>query len=73
MMDEDLQRMLSELVEALEAVVVAIQVERSGGAQGTPASGYSLMEAVRRVNLVRRSISQLSGGAPPGGEPGTPR
>lgn len=48
--------MLLDVVAALEAVVVALQVARAGSDPG-----YALGEAVRRVVAVRRQVEGASG------------
>lgn len=52
-MDDETRKLLDEVVEALEAVLIATQVEQSPG-HGDP--DFALREAVRRVNRLRRSI-----------------
>ncbi len=48
--------MLLDVVAALEAVVVALQVARAGSDPG-----YALGEAVRRVAAIRRRVDGPSG------------
>jgi hypothetical protein len=50
------RQVLLDVVAALEAVVVALQVARAGSDPG-----YALGEAVRRVVAVRRQVEGASG------------
>ncbi|GIW15895.1 MAG: hypothetical protein KatS3mg063_1748 [Tepidiforma sp.] len=47
---------LREIVAALEAIVVALQAERTDGEPG-----YAMREAVRRVVALRQRLGERSG------------
>jgi hypothetical protein len=64
-MDPEMRQVLSEMVEAMEAVLVALQVEQKDAPH--PESDFSLMEAVRRVNRLRRTIQETLGQSSDGG------
>jgi hypothetical protein len=51
LVDDEIKRLLSETVEALEAILVAVQLEPQ-----SPGSDYALNEAVRRINHLRRNV-----------------
>jgi len=61
-MEPELRQVLSEMVEAIEAVLVALQVEQKDAPH--PESDFGLMEAVRRVNRLRRTIQETVGESP---------
>jgi hypothetical protein len=65
-MESELRQVLNEVVEAMEAVLVALQVEQKDVPH--PESDFGLMEAVRRVNRLRRTIQETLGDAPDAGE-----
>jgi len=65
-MEPELQQVLSEMVEAIEAVLVALQVEQKDVPH--PESDFGLMEAVRRVNRLRRTIQETLGESPEAGD-----
>jgi len=51
LVDDEIKRLLFETVEALEAILVAVQLEpQSSG------SDYAVNEAVRRINHLRRNV-----------------
>ncbi|MDZ7728378.1 MAG: hypothetical protein U5Q44_09415 [Dehalococcoidia bacterium] len=51
-MDPETRRLLENVVEALDAIVVALEVEAS-------ADAYPRSEALRRVNMLRKSLSAI--------------
>ncbi|MGE5594562.1 MAG: hypothetical protein ACM3S1_00855 [Hyphomicrobiales bacterium] len=53
-MDEETRKLLGEVVEALEAVLIAAQVEQEG--RSRKGADYAVREAIRRVNRLRRSL-----------------
>lgn len=55
-MDEETRQLLIDMAEAIEALLVALQVQQAGDASGT---SYSVREAVRRVNRVRRLLQTI--------------
>ncbi|MCC7364663.1 MAG: hypothetical protein IT303_09840 [Dehalococcoidia bacterium] len=59
-MDEETRQLLREVVDALDALLIATQLE---GQAGLPGPDFALREAVRRVNRLRRSIKESDGAA----------
>jgi hypothetical protein len=57
-MDQELRKLLAELVDALDAVIVAMQVEH-GGQKPPGEADYSLKQAIHRVNMLRRAVQAL--------------
>jgi hypothetical protein len=51
---EELRGILVEIAETLEAVIIALQAERSG-----TAPGFVIREAVRRVVQLRQHLESL--------------
>lgn len=51
-MDEETRKLLEEVVEALEAVLLAAQLEE----RDRRGADYALREAIRRVNRLRRAV-----------------
>lgn len=55
-MDPELRRVLNEMVEAIDAILVALQVEQKAAAPQE--ADFGLKEAIRRVNRLRRTIQE---------------
>ncbi|MCK9518080.1 MAG: hypothetical protein M0R74_03470 [Dehalococcoidia bacterium] len=53
-MDEETRKRLGDVVEALEAILVATQLEANP--EGRKESDYAVREAVKRVNRLRRTL-----------------
>lgn len=60
-MDEETRKLLIDMAEAIEALLVALQVQQAGD---DSSAEYSVREAVRRVNRVRRLLQSLELGGP---------
>jgi hypothetical protein len=60
-MDEETRKLLGDVVEALEAILVAAQLEPD--AEGRKQADYAVREAVKRVNRLRRSLQDGGGAA----------
>ncbi len=62
--DEEIRRLFLETVEALEAVLIAVQVDRpvpwtvEGGARD-----FATREAVRRLIRLRQAVQESTGGS----------
>jgi len=52
--DEEMRKLLAEVVEALDAILVATQL--NPGPAGGDRADYAVREAVRRVNRLRRTL-----------------
>jgi hypothetical protein len=52
-MEDDIRQLMAEAVGAMDAILVALQVETRG-----ERSTYPLDEAVRRLNRLRRAIEE---------------
>ncbi len=61
-MEPELRQVLGEMVEAIEAILVALQVEKKDVPHAE--SDFGLMEAVRRVNRLRHTIQETLDDSP---------
>ena len=55
-MDRDTRELLIAMAEAIDAVLVALQVQAAGD---TDAADYTVREAVHRANEFRRAIREM--------------
>lgn len=61
-MDEEIRRLFLETVEALEAVLIAVQVDRPvpPAVEGS-ATDFATREAVRRLIRLRQAVQESTG------------